>query len=187
MRSWVEVSRTRIRENYRAVRNLVKDRAEVMPVVKADAYRHGAVEISKALEAEGATWLAVSNVDEGIWLRRGGIRARILVMADFLPEERAALAEFNLTPVIHTLEDLADAKVPYHLKIDSGMGRLGTRAEPDEILRHVRSAPAPIEGLMTHFASAANYASTQTDEQIERFNHVVTAFREAGIAPRYVH
>ena len=66
-----------------------------MPVVKADAYRHGAVEVSRALEAEGARWLAVSNVEEGIALRQAGIRARILVMADFLPEERAALAEFT--------------------------------------------------------------------------------------------
>jgi alanine racemase len=187
MRSWVEVSRTRIRENYRAVRALVNGTAEVMPVVKADAYRHGAVEISKVLEAEGAQWLAVSNVDEGIWLRRGGIRARILVMADFLPEERAALTEHNLTPVVHTLDDIASAKVPYHLKIDSGMGRLGTRAEPDEIVRVVKQGTAPLEGLMTHFASAANYASGQTDEQISRFNRVVTAFRAAGIAPRYVH
>src|SRR5271156_5870370 len=69
MRSWVEVSRTRIRENYRAVRALVGQTAEVMPVVKADAYRHGAIEISRVLESEGVRWLAVSNVDEGVALR----------------------------------------------------------------------------------------------------------------------
>src|ERR1700677_1710182 len=142
MRSWVEVSLGTIRANYRAVREVVKNAAEIMPVVKADAYRHGAVAVSHALEAEGAPWLAVSNVEEGAALRQAGVRTRILVMADFLPAERDALREFGLTPVIHSLGDipLADASLaggPYHLKIDSGMGRLGTRAAPEEIARAV--------------------------------------------------
>ena len=116
MRSWVEVSLGQIRANYRAVRKVVGTTVDVMAVVKADAYRHGAVEVSRALEAEGAEWLAVSNVEEGVYLRRQGIRARILVMADFLPDERAGLEEFGLTPVIHSLEDLSAARVPYHLR-----------------------------------------------------------------------
>jgi alanine racemase len=187
MRSWVEVSRTRIRENYRAVRALVGEKAEAMPVVKADAYRHGAIEISRVLESEGVRWLAVSNVDEGIALREAGIRSRILVMADFLPEERTALETFHLTPVIHSLDDLDAARVPYHLKIDSGMGRLGTRAEPQDIVRRVMAASAPLEGLMTHFASAANYESGQTDEQIIRFERVLAEFRANGQPPQFVH
>jgi alanine racemase len=158
-----------------------------MPVVKADAYRHGAREVARALEAEGATWLAVSNVEEGTWLRREGIRTRILVMADFLPEERDGLEASGLTPVIHSLDDLLAARVPYHLKIDSGMGRLGTRAAPDEVVRAVAAAPAPLEGVMTHFASSGNYESRQTEEQIARFDAVIAALREAGIAPRYIH
>jgi alanine racemase len=164
MRSWVEVSLGQIRANYRAVRKVVGTAVDVMAVVKADAYRHGAVEISRALEAEGAEWLAVSNVEEGVYLRRQGIRARILVMADFLPDERAGLEEFGLTPVIHSLEDLSAARVPYHLKIDSGMGRLGTRASPQEIARAVQAVPANLEGVMTHFASSGNYESPQTDD-----------------------
>jgi alanine racemase len=192
MRSWVEVSLGTIRANYRAVREVVKDAAEIMPVVKADAYRHGAVAVSHALEAEGAPWLAVSNVEEGAALRQAGVRARILVMADFLPAERDALREFGLTPVIHSLSDipLADASLaggPYHLKIDSGMGRLGTRAAPEEIARAVAVAGANLEGLMTHFASAGNYASPQTLEQLDRFERVIAALREAGLAPRYIH
>jgi alanine racemase len=187
MRSWVEVSRSRIRENLRAVRSVVNESAEIMPVVKADAYRHGAVEVSRLLEAEGVQWLAVSNVEEGVALREANIAARILVMADFLPQERPALEAFHLTPVIHSLEDLPHVRVPYHLKIDSGMGRLGTRAEPNEILREVSNAPARLEGLMTHFASAGNYSSTQTEDQIRRFEGVLAAFREAGRSPRHVH
>jgi len=187
MRSWVEVSLGQIRANYRAVRNVVGAAADVMAVVKADAYRHGAVEVSRALEAEGAAWLAVSNVEEGVYLRRQGIRARILVMADFLPEERAGLEEFNLTPVIHSLEDLPAARVPYHLKIDSGMGRLGTRADAQEIARAVQGAPSSMEGLMTHFASSGNYESRQTEDQLVHFESVLSGLRAAGLAPRYIH
>ena len=192
MRSWVEVSLGTIRANYRAVRDVVKDVAEIMPVVKADAYRHGAVAVSHALEAEGAPWLAVSNIEEGAALRQAGVRARILVMADFLPTDREALGEFGLTPVIHSLSDSPLARSPYHLKIASGMGRLGTRAEPEEIARAVAAGweklgPEKLEGLMTHFASAGNYASPQTVEQLERFENVIAALREAGLAPRYIH
>lgn len=187
MRSWVEVSRARIRENFRAVRALVGESAEVMPVVKADAYRHGAIEISRVLESEGVQWLAVSNVEEGIALREAGIATRILIMADFLPEERAALAEFHLTPVIHSLEDLDDVRVPYHLKIDSGMGRLGTRAAPEAIVRCVTAARAPLEGLMTHFASSGNYESSQTTDQIRHFEGVLAAFRAAQLVPGFIH
>ena len=187
MRSWVEVSRSRIAENFRAARALVGDAAEIMPVVKADAYRHGAIEVSRILEHEGAQWLAVSNTEEGIALRHAGIAARILVMADFLADQRPALEQFHLTPVIHSLADLTYARVPYHLKIDSGMGRLGARAEPEEIVRAIAAAPAPIEGLMTHFASAGNYESPQTDEQIVRFNRVVETLNVHGIAPKYIH
>jgi alanine racemase len=187
MRSWVEVSRSRIAQNFRAVRALVGAAAEIMPVVKADAYRHGAIEVSHILQHEGATWLAVSNVEEGIALRQAGITARILVMADFLPDERPVLEPFHLTPVIHSLHDLAGARVPYHLKIDSGMGRLGAREDPGEIVRAIAAAPAHLEGLMTHFASAGNYESPQTDQQIARFNQVIATLKAHGIAPKYIH
>src|SRR5271169_1514098 len=81
-RSWVEVSRSQIAANFQAIRSVVGPAVEVMPVVKADAYRHGAVEVSRTLVNSGARWLAVSNVEEGAILReRGGIDARILVMA----------------------------------------------------------------------------------------------------------
>jgi alanine racemase len=152
-----------------------------MPVVKADAYRHGAIEVSRILETEGAQWLAVSNVDEGIALREAGITARILVMADYLPENRPFFKEFHLTPVIHSLEDVATANVPYHLKIDSGMGRLGVRNTAVEIAKAVKATQ--LEGLMTHFASSANYESGQTEEQIARFEAIL---KTVG-APRYVH
>ena len=187
MRSWVEVSLGTIRANYRAVCAAVNGEAEIMPVVKADAYRHGAAEVSRALEAEGAPWLAVSNIEEGVALRQAGIRTRILVMADFLPADRDALREFALTPVIHSLADIPLAREDYHLKIDSGMGRLGTRAAADEIVRAVAAGSGRMEGLMTHFASAGNYATPQTSQQMERFETILAALRAADLTPRYVH
>ena len=135
-RSYVLVSREQIARNYRAVRAVVGPSVEVAAVVKADAYGHGALEVSRVVTAEGAKWLAVSSVEEGITLRRSGIAARILVMGGFLPHEAEALTEFDLTPAVHSLEQIAQVDrhsestgktTRYHLKIDSGMGRLGTR------------------------------------------------------------
>jgi alanine racemase len=181
VRSWIEISLSAIRANFQAVRASVGPSIEVMPVVKADAYRHGAVEVSRVLETEGAQWLAVSNVEEGVALREAGIRARVLVMADYLPENRPFFKKFQLTPVIHSLADVPTAEVPYHLKIDSGMGRLGVRDAEEEIAKTVKATP--LEGLMTHFASSANYESEQTEQQMARFEAVLKAVGR----PRYVH
>jgi alanine racemase len=196
-RSWVEVSRAQIAANFHAVRQVVGPDVEVMPIVKADAYRHGAIEVSRTLEAHGARWLAVSNTDEGVALRDAGIRAQILVMADFLPFTREALLANHLTPVIHSLADLAeldrlasrsDRKVRCHLKIDTGMGRLGTRENPAAIAAAIEDAThVDVEGLMTHFASAGNYQTTQTAEQLALFDHVVDSLSQAGIHPRLLH
>jgi alanine racemase len=196
-RSWVEVSRSQIAENYRALRAVCTKDVEIMAVVKADAYRHGSVEVSRVLEREGARWLAVSSVEEGITLREAGIGVRILVMADFLPAERKDLLAFDLTPVIHSLADIAalDALAAergtpalYHLKIDSGMGRLGTRAEPAEICNAVAACRwARLDGVMTHFASAADYTTLQTENQVGRFECVKECLAAEGLLPPYVH
>ncbi len=196
-RSWVEVSLQQIGDNFNAIKSVVGPTVEVMPVVKADAYRHGAVEVSRALAARGARWLAVSNVEEGVALRQAGMAARILVMADFLPVGRAAMLEHKLTPVIHSLDDLRELDelarksgepVNYHLKIDSGMGRLGTRAAAGEIYQAVTNARhARLEGLMTHFASVSDFSSRQTDDQTRYFLELFDALQTAGIAPPMTH
>ena len=137
-RSYVLVSREQIARNFRNVSQVVGPNVEVAGVVKADAYGHGALEVARVLCAEGARWLAVSSVDEGVQLRGGGIAgARILVMGGFLAYEAGALLEYDLTPAVHSLAQIRDLDrlaaaagkpLAYHLKIDSGMGRLGTRA-----------------------------------------------------------
>ena len=197
-RSYVLVSLGQIARNYRAVRDLVGPAVEVAAVVKADAYGHGALAVSRTLETEGARWLAVSSVEEGVTLREGGVRApRILVMGGFLSDEGPQLAESGLTPVIHSLaqirqvDQLAQSSgkpIRYHLKIDSGMGRLGTRASAGEILAVLSdSRHARLEGLMTHFASAANYDSTQTAEQLARFHSLAAELRRAGVDAPMLH
>jgi alanine racemase len=168
-----------------------------MGVVKADAYGHGAIEVSRLLVGEGARWLGVSNFEEGIALREAGFRTRILVMADAPPEESRLVAEYGLTPVVHSLEDLElldqqaggwGARLQYHLKVDTGMGRLGARAGAAEIVRAVtRCQHLELEGLMTHFASSADYTARQTELQVEAFDAVLAALRKAGAQPAFVH
>ncbi len=195
-RCYVEISRGQIARNYRSVVAAVGPEVEVLGVVKANAYGHGAVEVGRVLEAEGARWLAVSSVQEGVALRAAGLKARILVLST-LRSEWSALLEFELTPSIQSLEELAEldgfarstgGPIRYHLKIDSGMGRLGTRAPVEAIVAAVRATThARLEGLMTHFASAADYESPQTDQQIAGFDRICDAFQEASLTPPYLH
>ncbi|MDZ4799660.1 MAG: alanine racemase [Bryobacteraceae bacterium] len=196
-RSWVEISRSQIAANFHCIRKAVGPAVTVMPVVKADAYRHGAIEVSRTLVAEGAEWLAVSNVEEGVALRLAGIDARILVMADFLPVGRIAMLEHGLTPVLHGLEDLDELnalaassglRVKFHLKIDTGMYRLGTRADAVQIADAVWRCPhIELEGIMSHFASVSDFTIGQTDDQTDCFLTLVGQLSDLGIRPPLVH
>jgi alanine racemase len=195
-RCYVEISRSRIAANYRAVREAVGPATQVIGVVKANAYGHGAVEVAHVLTAEGAKWLAVSSVEEGVALRAAGINCRLLIMAGVMSWEREALREFSLTPVAHSLDDLrwfdesgvGTQLLDVHLKIDTGMNRLGTAAATSRIaaaisdLRNVR-----VEGLLSHFASAADFTSEQTDGQIEEFNEIWQALAGYGFRPALMH
>lgn len=196
-RSWVEVSKQQIADNFRAVRAAVGPDVEAAAVVKADAYGHGGIEISRTLVADGARWLAVSSAEEGVTLRQSGLQPRILVMADYLPYACPALADYDLTPVVHSLADLQylDAfaaargvRLRYHLKLDTGMGRVGTLAAAPEIACAVRAANhVELEGLMSHFASAADYTTDHAASQSRAFETLCRDLRALGIAPAYRH
>src|SRR5438309_2898861 len=133
--TWAEVSLSTLRENYRTIRDYVGSGVTVCAVVKAYAYGHGAVECSKALEEEGATWLGVTSLDEAIPLREEGIATRILLMTGFWRGEEDEIVRLRLTPTvwetgqIELLERAASrlgvSQHAIHLKLDSGMGRLG--------------------------------------------------------------
>src|SRR5204863_2696683 len=132
-----------------------------------------------------------------VTLRCAGIQARILVMAGFLTYEGPAIVEYDLTPAVHSLQDVDEIErlaqssgkpLRYHLKIDSGMSRLGTRASASEILATLAEPRlAHLEALMTHFASAADYVSSQTNEQVAQFHALEAALIQSGIRPEYVH
>jgi alanine racemase len=193
-RCYVEISRAQVRANFRSVRAAASPHADVLAVVKADAYGHGAIEVSRVLCEEGAQWLAVSSVDEGVTLRRAGIACRILVMAGVMRWEYDALREFRLTPVAHSLDDLRHldeaegAPLDVHLKIDTGLNRLGTTASALQIAALVKSLRnVRIEGLLSHFASAADFSSPQTDEQIAAFNRMRQALASLGVQPPVMH
>jgi alanine racemase len=170
-----------------------------MAVVKANAYGHGAVECARRLEREGANWFGVALPEEGIELRTGGVTRPILCLAGFWEGQAELCLQQALVPVVYRLDMLEainraardrDVVANVHLKIDTGMGRLGVRF--DEVaefapelknFEHVR-----IDGLMTHFAAADEPScETLTHDQIHTFQNAVNAFREMGFDPTFVH
>ena len=170
----------------------------VCAVVKADAYGHGAVECSRALEAEGAKWLGVTSLDEAIPLREAGIESRILLMTGFWRGEESEIVRQRLTPTvwepwhIEVLEQAAASatfRQAVHLKVDTGMGRLGISLdELPTVLQALRAAPHLIlEGLSTHLASSEIMDAPSVAEQERRFEEAQRAVRAAGFDPTLVH
>lgn len=171
----------------------------VCAVVKADAYGHGAVECSRALEAEGARWLGVTSLDEAIPLRETGIQASILLMTGFWRGEEAEIVRLKLTPTvwerwqIEALDKAAGglsvARHPVHLKVDTGMGRLGVAVDQlGEVLETLKSAKhLALEGLSTHLASSEIMDAPSVAEQERSFEVARLMVRDAGMEPAFVH
>ena len=197
--TWAEVSLTALRQNFRTVQKHVGAGVTVCAVVKADAYGHGAVECSRALEAEGARWLGVTSLDEAIPLREAGVRANILLMTGFWRGEESEIIRLHLTPTvwepwhIETLETAAAAlgvaRHPVHLKVDTGMGRLGVGVEQlPGVLAALKSAKhLVLEGLSTHLASSEIMDAPSVAEQERSFDVARRMVREAGMEPVFVH
>ena len=197
--TWAEVSLATLRQNFRTVQKHVGASVTVCAVVKADAYGHGAVECSRALEAEGAKWLGVTSLDEAIPLREAGIHANILLMTGFWRGEEAEIIRLHLTPTvwepwhIETLETAASAlgvaRHPVHLKVDTGMGRLGVGVEQlPGVLAALKAAKhLVLEGLSTHLASSEIMDAPSVAEQERNFDTARRMVREAGMEPTFVH
>jgi alanine racemase len=197
--TWAEVSLSALRQNFRTVQKQVGAKVTICAVVKADAYGHGAVECSRALEAEGARWLGVTSLDEAIPLRDAGIQSNILLMTGFWRGEESEIVRSHLTPTvwepwqIESLDAAAAAlsvpKHPVHLKVDTGMGRLGVSMDQlPEVLRVMQAAKhLALEGLSTHLASSEIMDAPSVAEQERVFDVARRMVREAGFEPVFVH
>jgi alanine racemase len=197
--TWAEVSLTALRQNFRTVQKHVGADVTVCAVVKADAYGHGALECSRALESEGARWLGVTSLDEAIPLRDAGIRANILLMTGFWRGEETEIVRQRLTPTVweqRQIESLDAAAValgvaqhPVHLKVDTGMGRLGVAMEQLPMLLDAIKAAKhlSLEGLSTHLASSEIMDAPSVAEQERNFDAARRMVREAGLEPALVH
>jgi alanine racemase len=198
---WAEISVQAILKNLKVIRRHIGPKPKILAVVKSNAYGLGAIPIAKALQKANVDWFGVTCANEGIELRESGIKKRILILTGFWPGEEKRLIQNNLTPTITRLQDVRDleraaksvrnkkGRVPFHLKINTGMNRLGI--SPDEIdsfagalsdCRHIQ-----LEGTFTHFASAEDFSARQTDDQEALFNKILARLRALGVSPGIVH
>ena len=197
MNSWIEVSEERLAGNYRAIAAAVGAETDVLAVVKANAYGHGAEKCSVALARAGARWFGVADAREGVRVRgalavAGFADAEILVMCGLSPVDVKAIAEQRLTPVVWTGEQvrwLAGTGARVHVEIETGMGRQGARPgeELDSVLDSVGAAGLVLDGVMTHFCAAEVAGSEKTCEQQTRFAAAMTQVRARRFAPKWVH
>jgi alanine racemase len=195
--TWIEIDLDALAHNLRVVRAHLSG-ARVMAVVKADAYGHGAPAIAQRLQREGADWLGVSLVEEGIELRAAGIRLPILVLAGFAPRQAEAILDHHLTPALFRLDQVAaldDAAArrgrtaEAHVKIDTGMGRLGLPAsQAGAFAERLKLAHAlNITGAFSHFPSADTPGDASTARQTQAFLQAIAAFKAAGLSPSDLH
>jgi alanine racemase len=188
---WVEIDLSKIQANVRSVRQRVGDQVQIMAVVKAEAYGHGAISVARAARDAGATWFGVALPEEGIELREAGIREPILVLGVLQPEQASAMVAHDLTSAIcqwPSLEALSREAVrqnriaKFHLKIDTGMGRVGVMpTEAVDFLRRANTLPGvQAEGVFSHFATADAYDLAYAREQLSRFQKTLASLDQAG-------
>ena len=195
--TWIEVDLSTIEKNVRTLRSIAG--VPLMAVVKANGYGHGAREVARAALRAGASWLAVSCAEEGLALRKHGLRAPILVLGLVTAQEADEAIASGLSLTVYSAEaaqlysDRATAlarSVNVHLKVDTGMGRLGVLpgGETLEFARQITALPSiHLEGLFTHLACADESDPAPTLEQLAKFNTSLEALTAAGLRPAWVH
>jgi alanine racemase len=195
-RAWIEVDHAALRHNLSLLRRVAGSDKQVIAVVKANAYGHGAIEVSRTLVAEGVELLAVATIDEGITLRRAGVTAPVLVLWALGRPEAALAVAHDLQPIVHDaagialLESAADAgrRLAVHLKIDTGLGRQG--ADPTTAVELAtqlhRSRHLQLAGTFSHLAVPGE-DDAYTEVQLIRLAQSLDAMRSAGVDPGLVH
>lgn len=197
--TWAEIDLNNLTANFNRVRQLVSPVARVMAVIKANAYGHGAVACARRLANEGADWFGVALPEEGIELRSAGITQPVLCLAGFWPGQAAACIQHNLTPVVYRLDMIealnqaaanAGVVADVHVKVDTGMGRLGVRFDQlsDFVNALGQFGNVRIDGIMSHLAAADDMTCEPlTRDQIQRFEDAVVVFRDHGYRPTHLH
>ncbi|HRT26533.1 MAG TPA: alanine racemase [Syntrophales bacterium] len=191
-RSWVEVDLDNYRHNWAEVRRLVGPNVRILQVVKADAYGHGAIEISNEAMKNGASFLGVANADEGVQLRVGDINAPIVILSPATYSEVKEIIKYNLTPSvsdIHFARELerglekAGKRLPVHIEVDTGMGRGGTiYSEALPMIQEILGFPhISVEGIFTHLSSSEVEDDTYNQMQWEHFSRLLSGLDDKGI------
>ena len=196
--AWAEIDLGALNHNYQEIRKQLNPDVKLCAVVKANAYGHGAIPVARAAVEAGAAYLAVATLSEGIELRQAGFTTPILLLGLVLPEESADVVAYEITQVVcdealpRALSAAAVAQhktVRVHLKVDTGMGRIGVR--PEEIgalAAKVAALPGiEIEGMFSHFAMADCRDKAYTRMQLVKFQQAIAAVKEQGIALPLCH
>lgn len=205
-RTWAEISLNAIEHNYNVIRNKVADDTKVCCVIKADGYGHGAVELSQVYEKLGADFFAVSNIDEGIEIRKSGSKLPIVILGYTPVSEAKNLAAYNISQAVFSLEyakELSEKCVEedcickMHIKVDSGMSRIGFMCQEfprdeysiEEICEACCLPNLEVEGLFTHFCVSDEDAEGRefTNKQYENFIHVRDSLKKRGVDISVVH
>lgn len=192
-RAWAEINLDNIAHNVREIRRVTNKKAEIMGVVKADAYGHGVMEVARTLLNNGVTRLAVSMLDEAIQLRKNGIDVPILILSFTDPRRAEEIIENNVTQTVFS-HDLANAlseaavkqnkNIKIHIKIDTGMTRVGFMPGYSAVKNVLEIGKLPgiiIEGIFTHFASADEKDKSFTLMQFERFMSICSELNRVGL------
>lgn len=198
VRTHLRIDLGRIAANFRAIQEAVGSGVDVLAVVKANAYGHGAVEVSDVLAKAGCGRFAVASLDEGAELRASGIAGEIVVLGGFVPGQEAELVRLDLTPMLYgsglverwrKAAQAAERKLPCHLELDTGMTRVGLRiGSGAELAGLLGEAPElALQGIATHLAAAEDFEDPSTEEQFERFRALLDEARAAGLDVGQVH
>ena len=198
-RAWVEIDLAALTHNVKQLKNLLSPQTELMTVVKADAYGHGAVAVSQTALSAGASWLGVATIPEGIELREAGIEAPILLLgATHTAQQVKAIAQWHLQPTICTAKQALifsevlvglNQSLPVHAKLDTGMSRLGAPwQEATEFVQLVKGLPnLKLASIYSHLATADSPDTTVMKEQHQRFERAIAQIKTSGINPSSLH
>jgi alanine racemase len=198
--NWAEISLSALADNYRILAGHLGPGVIPCCVIKCDAYGHGVIQCARALEEAGASWIGVTSTEEGAAVRDSGVRLPILVMTGFWRGEEESLLSRSLTPAIATVEHVEaleaasrrmgrTASVPVHLKVDTGMSRLGVSLEalPALAARIAASPVIELQGVFSHLAESELLGSHSVPHQQAAFEQALKIVAGTGLRPRYRH